>query len=238
MTSSATTSTPALASAVITAALSQLGVKYAWGGESPGSNFDCSGLTQWAYSTVGIQLPRTSESQYAATTQVSSTSAKPGDLVFMAFGEDAGQSGPGHVGIYLGNGKFIDAPYTGAVIRVDSVPSDATYGTVTGLTQDAGSVSGIPATAASPTSTTGGTGCASQPPIFSVIGLSFSRCQAKALVSGLLIGNGAVIMLVGTMVVVAWGLGHTAAGRAAGGAVKSLTPVGRVATLATGAVRG
>jgi len=227
----------ATASAVITAAMSQLGVKYAWGGEAPGSNFDCSGLTQWAYSTVGISLPRTSQAQAQATTQISEAQALPGDLVFMA-GSDGTPSSPGHVGIYLGGGQFIDAPYTGQVIRVDNVPSGSTYGRVTGLTLDASTVAGVGPSAPSSTSATGGTGCAGAPPIFTVLTFSVTHCQAKALVSGILITLGGALMVTGTLIVVAWGLGHTGAGRAATGALKAATPVGRVATLATGAVRG
>jgi hypothetical protein len=220
------------ASSIITAAMSQIGVKYVYGGEAPGQDFDCSGLTQWVYSTVGITLPRTSEEQYKATTQVSSALAKPGDLVFMA-GSDGTATNPGHVGIYLGGGQFIDAPFTGAVVRIDSVPSDATYGQVSGVAQDAASVGGV-STSPSPTTATGGIGCAGKGDIFSVVGISFSYCQAKALVSGLCIGLGGSIMMTGTLITVAWGLGHTVAGRGAVQAAKAVTPVGR----AVGAVGG
>lgn len=112
---------------IVAAAMSQIGVPYLWGGESSGKGFDCSGLTQWAYSQAGVTLPRTSEAQYAATTTISQAQAQPGDLVFSEFGAQ-GQSGPGHVGIYLGGGKYLDAPFTGANVRVDSVPAGAVFG--------------------------------------------------------------------------------------------------------------
>jgi cell wall-associated NlpC family hydrolase len=113
----------------VQAAMSQVGVPYAWGAESPGQNFDCSGLTQWAYQKEGISLPRTSEQQYTATARVAQP--MPGDLVFMNFGEQ-GQAGPGHVGIYIGGGRMVDAPHTGANVRVENVPADAQYGRVGG----------------------------------------------------------------------------------------------------------
>ena len=66
---------PGVASAVLNAALSQLGVKYAWGGESPGKDFDCSGLTQWAYSQAGISIPRTSQEQFSSSNRVDASGA-------------------------------------------------------------------------------------------------------------------------------------------------------------------
>jgi cell wall-associated NlpC family hydrolase len=97
----------------------QLGTPYRWGGESPGTGFDCSGLMQWAYAKVGIEIPRTSEQQIlAANAQpVDRTRLLPGDLVFF---RDAGGD-VHHVGMSLGGDRFIHAPYTGAVVRVDSL---------------------------------------------------------------------------------------------------------------------
>ena len=97
-----------------------LGVPYVWGGDSP-SGFDCSGLVQYVYSQLGVSLPRTTYTQVKVGAPVASlTQARPGDLVFFA-GSDGTTTAPGHVGIYLGNGKMIDAPYTGTVVQVQTV---------------------------------------------------------------------------------------------------------------------
>lgn len=124
--------------AILTAALSQIGVPYSWGGEDPGTDFDCSGLVQWAYEQAGIQLPRTSEAQFQATTQIPESQAKPGDLVFMA-GSDGTAANPGHVGIFLGGGKFLEAPHTGANVEISTIPTGATFGAVQGLPENASS---------------------------------------------------------------------------------------------------
>jgi cell wall-associated NlpC family hydrolase len=92
-----------------------LGVPYVWGGASP-SGFDCSGLVMYCYAQVGVSLPHNAAMQYASITHVAHGSEQPGDLVF--FGYSAG--GIHHVGIYVGGGSMIDAPYTGAVVRYDS----------------------------------------------------------------------------------------------------------------------
>jgi hypothetical protein len=222
----------ATASAVLSAALSQIGVKYVWGGEAPGSGFDCSGLTQWAYKTAGVALPRTSQAQYLATTPVAASAAMPGDLVFSA-GSDGTEQAPGHVGIYLGAGKYVDAPYTGTVISVSGVPSDAKYGRVPGTTMDAGPDGSAIATAAQ--SITGTAGCGSKPAVFSfggVLGVgsvSITACQGKALVGGICLAAGAGVAVVGVLIIVAWGIGHTKAGAAAAGVVKGGGPVGTIA---------
>jgi cell wall-associated NlpC family hydrolase len=98
------------------------GTPYVWGGTSP-AGFDCSGLTQYVYAQLGVQLPRTSEMQATVGTPVSSlAAAQPGDLVFFA-GSDGTASSPGHVGIYAGNGEMIDAPHTGSAVEVQPVSS-------------------------------------------------------------------------------------------------------------------
>ncbi len=89
-----------------------LGVPYVWGGASPGG-FDCSGLVMYVYAQLGISLPHYTVSQWNATIPVAPSDMQPGDLVFF--------DGLGHVGIYIGNGEFIDAPHTGSVVRVDSL---------------------------------------------------------------------------------------------------------------------
>jgi cell wall-associated NlpC family hydrolase len=93
-------------------ALRYLGVPYVWGGSSP-SGFDCSGLVMYVYAQLGISLPHYTVAQWNATLPISSSQMQPGDLVFF--------NGLGHVGIYIGNGQFVNAPHTGSVVRIDSL---------------------------------------------------------------------------------------------------------------------
>ncbi|MCR8579035.1 C40 family peptidase, partial [Streptomyces sp. Isolate_219] len=76
--------------------------------------FDCSGLTQWAYGRAGVSLPRTSQAQRGAGRQVPLGQAQPGDLVIY-------RSDASHVGMYVGNGQVVHAPYPGARVRYDPV---------------------------------------------------------------------------------------------------------------------
>ncbi|MBC1559532.1 peptidase P60 [Listeria booriae] len=101
--------------AMISTAYAQLGKPYSLGATGPGS-FDCSGFTSYAFRSAGISLPRTSGAQYAASTKISSSQAKPGDLVFFSYG-----SGIAHVGIYIGGGKMINAQNNG--VSIDSLSS-------------------------------------------------------------------------------------------------------------------
>ncbi len=108
-----------VAAKVILYAASQLGKPYEWGATGPDA-FDCSGLAMMAYRAAGIGIPRTSEEQWAAGPFVRPGQEEPGDLVFFA-GSDGTAQEPGHVGIVLGGGLMIDAPYTGADVRVDEI---------------------------------------------------------------------------------------------------------------------
>jgi cell wall-associated NlpC family hydrolase len=98
-----------------------LGVHYQWGGDSPGSGFDCSGFVKYVYAQLGIRLPHYAASQFADTTHIAPAQLEPGDLVFFEPHAD----GPGHVGIYVGSGMFIEAPHTGDVIRFEPLTTEA-----------------------------------------------------------------------------------------------------------------
>ncbi|MCQ4084579.1 bifunctional lytic transglycosylase/C40 family peptidase [Streptomyces sp. RB6PN25] len=104
-------------------AQSKLGTPYLWGGTgtaAEGGRFDCSGLTQAAYASVGIQLPRVANDQWNAGPHPSRSELLPGDLVFFATDLNDPRS-IHHVGIYVGGGYMIDAPHTGATIRFDPI---------------------------------------------------------------------------------------------------------------------
>ncbi|MEU8570180.1 bifunctional lytic transglycosylase/C40 family peptidase [Streptomyces pathocidini] len=116
----------------------KLGTPYLWGGNgTPEHNgrFDCSGLTKAAYASVGIELPRVANDQYNAGPHPSRGELMPGDLVF--FSTDMNNSRAiHHVGIYVGGGYMINAPYTGAVIRFDKIDSLPDYFGATRVTED------------------------------------------------------------------------------------------------------
>ncbi|MCL2874916.1 MAG: C40 family peptidase [Betaproteobacteria bacterium] len=95
-----------------------IGVPYRWGGTNPISGLDCSGLTQLVFrNAVGVDLPRTAIEQAGQGNRVSVRELKPGDLVFF---NTIGQN-ISHVGIYVGNGKFLHAPATGKLVRIDKL---------------------------------------------------------------------------------------------------------------------
>jgi cell wall-associated NlpC family hydrolase len=95
------------------AALTQRNKPYVWGAAGPDS-YDCSGLVVWAFAQEGISLPHYTGSLWNSGMHVSQADLEPGDLVF--FGADIG-----HVGFYIGNGLMLDAPNTGAVVRVEPI---------------------------------------------------------------------------------------------------------------------
>lgn len=111
------TGTGDLGDAAVRLARRYTGVPYKWGGTDPDKGLDCSGLVQLVYRQLGVNLPRVSQQQQHSGTEVPLSRAQPGDLVF--FGEPAH-----HVGIYVGDGKMIDAPHTGSTVGVHKL-----YGT-------------------------------------------------------------------------------------------------------------
>ncbi len=112
-------------------ALTQLGVPYAWGGgdangPTEGFNqgagtvgFDCSGLTLYAYAHVGIYLDHWTGSQWNSGRHVTRAEARPGDLLFFAL-DTADPATIHHVGMYIGGGQMVEAPFTGSVVRVSN----------------------------------------------------------------------------------------------------------------------
>lgn len=110
---------PAGPSPAVDLARQYLGVPYVWGGESP-SGFDCSGLLQYVYAQLGVNLPRVAADQARAGRPVASLAdAVPGDLV--AFGEPVD-----HIGIYAGDGLMVVAPKTGDVVKVQEIYREPT----------------------------------------------------------------------------------------------------------------
>ncbi|WP_294157325.1 C40 family peptidase [uncultured Selenomonas sp.] len=89
---------------VVASSMQYLGVPYVFGGTTP-SGFDCSGYVRYVFANAGIYLPRTADAQYECGYAVSTSKLVPGDLVFFSTYE----AGPSHVGIYLGDGNFINA---------------------------------------------------------------------------------------------------------------------------------
>jgi murein DD-endopeptidase len=98
-------------------ALKMIGVPYRSGGASPASGFDCSGLVQFSFRQVGVAVPRTTAQQHRASFRVSAP--RPGDLLF--FDQEGKKNS--HVGIYVGEGRFVHAPSPGKRVREDRLDS-------------------------------------------------------------------------------------------------------------------
>ncbi|MGN9840772.1 C40 family peptidase [Nonomuraea sp. H19] len=110
------------------AAASKLGRPYVWGAEGP-DTFDCSGLVQWAFAKAGVRMPRVTHQQWVAGPQVPLSQAQPGDLIFWRLDP----TNPGyisHVAIYWGDGKMIQAPRTGDVVKISPVHTRGFAGVV------------------------------------------------------------------------------------------------------------
>jgi cell wall-associated NlpC family hydrolase len=114
----------AVAAEAVSWALARLGTPYRWGGEGTGG-FDCSGLVQAAYGAAGLSLPRVAQDQYDVGPHLPpGAPLEPGDLVFFGSSPRAID----HVGIAVGAAEMVDAPHTGAVVRVEPIWSDGYVG--------------------------------------------------------------------------------------------------------------
>ncbi|MCG1054345.1 C40 family peptidase [Mycetohabitans sp. B5] len=103
---------------VVVGALNMIGVRYRWGGDSPSSGLDCSGFVRYVFQdTLGLTLPRRAEEMSRVGEKVKMSELKPGDLVFF----NTMRRTFSHVGIYIGDNKFVHSPSTGNTIRVDEL---------------------------------------------------------------------------------------------------------------------
>jgi cell wall-associated NlpC family hydrolase len=103
---------------VVAGALNMIGVRYRWGGNSPDSGLDCSGFVRYVFQdTLGLELPRRAVEMSRVGQKVRFSDLKPGDLVFF----DTVRRTISHVGIYIGDNKFVHSPSTGSTIRVDDL---------------------------------------------------------------------------------------------------------------------
>ena len=96
-------------------ALQLVGRPYRYGGSSPATGFDCSGLVQYSYAKAGRKLPRSTEDQRVTSERIRVADLRPGDLIF--FNQEGKKHG--HVAIYVGNGEFVHAPSSGKRVRTD-----------------------------------------------------------------------------------------------------------------------
>ena len=108
----------AIGGAIADVAMGMVGTRYLFGGIDPLKGFDCSGLVYYAYGQAGYRVPRTSQELFRAARKISVNDADPGDLMFF---QD--QTKLSHVGIYLGDGRFVHAPASGQNVAVGSLDS-------------------------------------------------------------------------------------------------------------------
>jgi NlpC/P60 family len=98
-------------------ALQYLGITYVWGGADPITGFDCSGLTMYVYAQLGVHLTHYTGAQFYEGARVPPWALRPGDLLFF----EPSSRGPQHEGMYIGGGRFIQAPHTGDVVKISSL---------------------------------------------------------------------------------------------------------------------
>ena len=101
---------------VVRTAQSMIGKPYRYGGNSPSRGFDCSGLVEYSHRVAGISVPRTSTQQHRRARLVALSDLQPGDLLFFRI-----QGKTGHVGIYLGDGRFVHAPSSGKAVTITTL---------------------------------------------------------------------------------------------------------------------
>lgn len=108
----------ALRDSIVAMSRAQLGVKYKRGAESPSTGFDCSGLVQYVMAQFGAELPRTSREQALVGEKIERNiaSLKPGDLLTFGHGKRVS-----HIGIYIGDGRYVHAPTPGARVKVETL---------------------------------------------------------------------------------------------------------------------
>jgi cell wall-associated NlpC family hydrolase len=104
---------PSLGSRAARYARRLVGVPYSYGGDSPGSGFDCSGLVRYVFGHFGLDLPHSSYADFGVGQEVTRAALQPGDLVFF--------DGLGHVGVYVGADSFIHAPHSGTTVSLTSM---------------------------------------------------------------------------------------------------------------------
>ena len=95
----------------------QIGIPYRYGGTNPKTGFDCSGLVNYSYKKAGILVPRTTRQLYKASNPVKREQLKRGDMVFFKINRRS----ISHVGLYLGNGRFVHAPSSGKKVNISNM---------------------------------------------------------------------------------------------------------------------
>jgi hypothetical protein len=121
-----TTGDPSIDAKAVALVKKYLGVKYTWGGTNAGTGFDCSGLLQNVWKSLNVSIPRTTYDQWGYGKAIQQPELRPGDAVFFT-GADPMNGKPGHVGMYVGGGRFIEAPGTGMKVRISSLAGRSDY---------------------------------------------------------------------------------------------------------------